>query len=63
MTELITEKTTEYIRKRDDDRPFFVYAAYNAPHYPMHAPETYMERYAHLTREIEAWRRTVSEPR
>ena len=28
--------------------PFFLYVAYNAPHYPMHAPPQYMERFAHL---------------
>ncbi|MFK7695238.1 sulfatase-like hydrolase/transferase [Paenibacillus sp. HJGM_3] len=47
MTELITEKTVDYIQTHKEE-PFFLYVAYNAPHYPMHAPEKYMERYKHL---------------
>ncbi|TVY12014.1 sulfatase-like hydrolase/transferase [Paenibacillus cremeus] len=47
MTELITKHAVEFI-DREDEEPFFLYLAYNAPHYPMHAPAQYMERYAHL---------------
>jgi arylsulfatase A-like enzyme len=47
LTEVITEKTVEYIARHRDE-PFFAYVAYNAPHFPMHAPEKYMQRYAHL---------------
>jgi arylsulfatase A-like enzyme len=49
MTELITEKAVEEIRNYSEDKdPFFLYVAYNAPHYPMHAPEKYTKRFAHL---------------
>lgn len=49
MTELITRETVKYIReKAQQDEPFYIYVAYNAPHYPMHAPEEYMDRFAHL---------------
>jgi len=49
FTELLTEKAVERIRgKAGQDKPFFMYLAYNAPHYPMHAPEKYMDRFAHL---------------
>ncbi|MBO0991526.1 sulfatase-like hydrolase/transferase [Bacillus sp. SD088] len=49
MTELITEKAVEFIQnEREEEQPFFLYVPYNAPHYPMHAPEKYMERFAHL---------------
>ncbi len=49
MTELITEKAVEEIRNRTkEEAPFFMYVAYNAPHYPMHAPEKYTKRFAHL---------------
>ncbi|GAB2542308.1 arylsulfatase A-like enzyme [Gracilibacillus alcaliphilus] len=50
MTELITEKAVQFIQKQgqDDDQPFFLYVPYNAPHYPMHAPAKYMERFSHL---------------
>ncbi len=29
-------------------RPFFLYVPFNAPHYPMHAPQRYKDRFAHL---------------
>ena len=48
MTERITEKSVDFIRRHKDE-PFMLYVAYNAPHYPMHAPEKYMKRFSHLT--------------
>lgn len=49
MTELITEKAVEKIREHSqNDEPFFMYVGYNAPHYPMHAPEKYVKRFEHL---------------
>ena len=50
MTERITRKSVEFIT-RHKDAPFFLYVAYNAPHYPMHAPEKYMQRFAHLPKD------------
>ena len=47
MTERITRQSTEFIRAHRDE-PFFLYVAYNAPHYPMHAPEKYLDRFKHL---------------
>jgi len=49
MTDMITERSVDYIREcaRDGD-PFFLYTSYNAPHYPMHAPEEYVSRFDHL---------------
>lgn len=47
LTERITAETTGFIDKHRD-RPFFAYVAYNAPHYPMHAPEKYMARFPDL---------------
>lgn len=47
MTERITDKSIDFIRRHKDE-PFMLYVAYNAPHYPMHAPEKYMQRFAHL---------------
>jgi hypothetical protein len=32
----------------DGERPFFAYVAYNAPHYPMHAPREYLDRFPDL---------------
>ena len=49
LTDLITEKAVEEIREASrEDRPFFLYVGYNAPHYPMHAPKKYRDRFSHL---------------
>lgn len=49
FTDLLTEKSVEYIRESaQQQEPFFLYLAYNAPHYPMHAPQKYMDRFSHL---------------
>ncbi len=47
LTERITRKSVEFIRKHHNE-PFMLYVAYNAPHYPMHAPEKYLKRFEHL---------------
>lgn len=47
LTERITRKSVDFIRRHRDE-PFFLYVAYNAPHYPMHAPEKYIDRFRHL---------------
>jgi arylsulfatase A-like enzyme len=49
FTELITERALEYIRRAvRKDEPFFLYLPYNAPHYPMHAPQKYIDRFPDL---------------
>jgi len=49
MTTMITDRSVGFIRERArDGEPFFLYTSYNAPHYPMHAPAQYMDRFAHL---------------
>ena len=41
-----TDKMIEYIEKnRADGKPFFGYAAYTAPHWPLQAPQEYIDRY------------------
>lgn len=47
LTEMITKKSVEFIKQKRDE-PFFIYTAYNAPHYPMHAPRKYIDRYPDL---------------
>ena len=50
LTDAITEKAIDYLRDAAAaDAPFFLYVAYNAPHYPMHAPQKYMDRFTHLS--------------
>jgi len=48
LTEMITEKAVDFIAEAEDDRPFLLYVAYNAPHYPMHAPKEYVDRFPDL---------------
>lgn len=49
FTDLVTDKAVERIRTcAAREQPFFLYVGYNAPHYPMHAPEKYMNRFKHL---------------
>ena len=36
-TDAISDHAARYIRKHDGDEPFFIYVAYTAPHWPMHA--------------------------
>lgn len=38
-TEAITDKSIEFIKDHDDSQPFFLYMAYTAPHWPLHARE------------------------
>jgi arylsulfatase A-like enzyme len=49
FTEQVTAKAIQYLRQSAaDGRPFFLFVSYNAPHYPMHVPQLYMDRFAHL---------------
>jgi len=49
FTEMISEKAVEKIRDMSAaGNPFMMYVAYNAPHYPMHAPQKYLDRFPHL---------------
>ena len=44
-TELFTRWTIDYLAERKEDRrPFFLYLAYNAPHFPIQPPPEYLER-------------------
>ncbi len=49
FTDMITARAVSFLRSAaHKPEPFFLYLAYNAPHYPMHAPAAYMERFADL---------------
>lgn len=61
LTDVIADRSVEAIRKaRQDDRPFFLYTAFNAPHYPMHAPNEYMDRFSYLPRDRQLMAAMVS---
>jgi arylsulfatase A-like enzyme len=45
-TNFYTDKLLEYMQANvQDGKPLFVYAAYTAPHWPLMAPEDYIDRY------------------
>jgi len=49
LTELITQRAVEYIRRTARlGQPFFLYLPYNTPHYPLHAPQKYLDRFPDL---------------
>ncbi|MEQ9443885.1 MAG: sulfatase [Cyclobacteriaceae bacterium] len=44
-TDLFTQWSVEYIREQaNDDQPFFLYLAYNAPHFPVQPPQEWLDR-------------------
>lgn len=49
LTDLIAERSVDFVRRMGrDESPFFLYVPFNAPHYPMHAPRRYVDRFPHL---------------
>lgn len=44
-TELFTEWAIQYLKERDAvAQPFFLYLAYNAPHFPIQPPEAFLDK-------------------
>lgn len=52
LTDLISDAAVDFIRR--SSQPFLCYIPFNAPHYPMHAPAEWMDRFAHLRPEKQA---------
>jgi len=44
-TEAITDKAIQYIEEADQDKPFFLYMAHTAPHWPMHARQEHIDMF------------------
>lgn len=45
-TDYYTDRLIEFIdQRRSDARPFFAYAAYTAPHWPLQAPDEFIDKY------------------
>ena len=45
-TDAISETASKYIKEAaDEDKPFFLYVAYTAPHYPLHARRKTIDKY------------------
>jgi arylsulfatase A-like enzyme len=45
-TDAISDRAAEYVEQAArSNKPFFLYVAYTAPHWPLHAPESVISRY------------------
>ncbi|MDC6405189.1 MULTISPECIES: sulfatase [Maribacter] len=56
-TDLFTDWSVDYIKSQaDDNRPFFLYLAYNAPHFPVQPPEDWLEKVKKREKGIEETR-------
>lgn len=49
LTEVITDEAIEWLKKRDQDKPFCLLVHYKAPHGPYHYPERYEKIFADTT--------------
>lgn len=48
-SDFYTDKLIDYLRKgQDSGKPFFAYAAYTAPHWPLQAPQAWLEKFRGL---------------
>lgn len=47
LTDALTREAVDFI-DRSQDRPFFLYLAYNAVHSPLQGADAYMEKFAHI---------------
>lgn len=56
LTDGIADNAVKFIEQADKARPFFGYVAFNAPHWPLHAPESVVAR--HRERYRQGWDKT-----
>ncbi|WP_035769646.1 sulfatase-like hydrolase/transferase [Arthrobacter castelli] len=47
LTTIVAERAAGFIEDHSDG-PFLCYVPFNAPHYPLHAPEHYVSQFSHL---------------
>lgn len=47
ITFRIADEAINFVRNNKDN-PFFMYVPFNAPHYPMHAPKEYFDRFSYI---------------
>jgi arylsulfatase A-like enzyme len=47
LTDALSREAVSFVR-RNKEKPFFLYVAYNAPHAPMQATEKYLSRFSHI---------------
>ena len=58
-TELFAREAAQFVRDHRS-QPFFAYVPFNAPHYPMHAPKKYLERFSGLEPERRTYAAMIS---
>ncbi|MDZ4406028.1 arylsulfatase [Prosthecobacter sp.] len=51
-TDLITDFTIEFLQQRDKTKPFLLYMAHYAPHWPLHAKAADIAKYRELYRKL-----------
>ncbi len=49
LTDIFSKRGADFIKRHQQDAPWFLYLAYNAPHTPIMAPEDKMDKYAPIT--------------
>ena len=54
-TDAFTDYAIQFVEERDTEKPFFMYMAYNAPHYPLQAPQADVEKYLDLEYYKDGW--------
>ncbi len=59
LTERFGEEASAFIAK-PRTKPFFLYTALNAVHYPMHAPQKYVDRFPNLPKERQMYAAMLS---
>lgn len=45
MTDAISDKAVSFLHNTNQSNPFFLYVAYTAPHWPLHAPKNIIDQY------------------
>ncbi|WPP49195.1 sulfatase family protein [Catalinimonas niigatensis] len=56
-TDLFTQWSVDYIKSQaDDNRPFFLYLAYNAPHFPVQPPQEWLDKVRQREKDIDETR-------
>lgn len=58
-TDAFTDHALEFIREQKDDQPFFLYLAFNAPHWPLQAKKSDYEKF--LGQYMKGWDRLREE--
>lgn len=45
FTDAVTDHAVDFVKNQKGDKPYFLYAAYSAPHFPLHAREEDIAKY------------------